>query len=97
MVRFLVAAMISAGFVFPASAQMACGDREEIIERLSGKFSEAPVAMGLSNTGGVIEVLSSAEGGTWSIIVTDPNGLSCLLAAGEYWEAAQELAVGQKT
>ena len=96
MIRFLIAAFISIGFALPASAQMACGDRGEILERLSGKFSEAPVAMGLSNTGGVIEVLSSAEGSTWTIILTDPNGLSCLLAAGEYWEIAQQLVSGQK-
>lgn len=95
MIRFFFALMISVGLAFPAAAQMACGDRSDILTRLEGKYSEAPVAMGLSNTGGVIEVLSSPEGNTWTIIMTDPNGLSCLIAAGEYWEAAKKLAAGK--
>lgn len=96
MIRFFVAAMVSIGLTAPAAAQMACAKRANILENLSGKYSEAPVAMGLANTGGVIEVLSSPEGNTWTIILTDPNGTSCLIAAGEYWEAAKKLLAGQK-
>jgi len=92
----LIATLVFIGMALPANAQMACGKRDDILQRLSGKFSEAPVAMGLSNTGGVIEVLSSAEGGTWTIILTEPGGLTCLLAAGEFWEVAQHLANGHK-
>lgn len=96
MIRFFFAVLISLGLAFPAAAQMACGDRTDILTSLEGKYEEAPVAMGLSNTGGVIEVLSSPEGNTWTIIMTDPNGLSCLIAAGEYWEAAKKIAAGEK-
>ena len=42
--------------------------------------------MGLSNNGGVVEILTSPEGDTWTIIITMPNGLSFLIAAGENWE-----------
>ncbi len=94
--RLLITALVFLGIALPANAQMACGKRDAILEKLSGKFSEAPVAMGLSNTGGVIEVLSSAEGGTWTIILTDPGGLTCLVAAGEYWEVAQRVVAGSK-
>jgi hypothetical protein len=34
----------------------------------------------------VIEVYSSEETGTWTILVTRPDGTSCLLAAGQRWE-----------
>ena len=96
MTRFLIAALVFLGIALPANAQMACGKRDDILEKLSGKFSEAPVAMGLSNSGGVIEVLSSAEGNTWTIIMTDPGGLTCLVAAGEFWEVAQRVATDHK-
>ena len=29
-------------------------------------------------------------GATWSIIVTRPNGMSCLVAAGEAWRELSE-------
>ena len=34
----------------------------------------------------MIEVYSSDETGTWTILVTRPDGTSCLLAAGQRWE-----------
>lgn len=67
----------------PANAQNVCTARDEVLGHLNNKYSEAPVAMGLANNGGVIEVLSSGAGTTWTIIITMPSGVSCLLAAGE--------------
>ncbi len=95
MFRFIAALFVSLVVAVPASAQMACAERNDIISRLDGQYSEEPVAMGLANNGGIIEVLSSPEGSTWTIIVTDTNGLSCLVAAGEYWEPAAEEQAGK--
>ena len=39
--------------------------------------------MGVTSTGGLVEVLSTDDGDTWTIIVTDPRGQSCLLTHGE--------------
>lgn len=91
--KFLVILCTSVLVCFHAQAQMACAERSDILSRLDGQYSEVPVAMGLANNGGVIEVLSSPDGNTWTIIVTDTHGMSCLLAAGEYWgPAAQKQA-----
>ena len=49
------------------------------------KFLGKPVSLGLSLDGRVVEVLKS-PGGTWTIIMTSPNGVSCLLIAGQDWE-----------
>jgi hypothetical protein len=46
-----------------------------------------PVAMGLDANGGVLEILSGNNGKTWSILLNMPNGVSCLMAAGEHWES----------
>ena len=40
--------------------------------------------LGLKN-GNVVEVLRSEER-TWTIIMTAPNGVSCVLAIGEHWQ-----------
>ena len=41
------------------------------------------MALGLASNGGLLEVLTSGNGGTWTIILTMPNGVSCLVAAGK--------------
>ena len=58
-----------------------------MIRQLSDKYREAPVALGITHNGGLIEVLSTAKGETWSIIITSPQGMSCLVAAGEGWKS----------
>jgi len=98
MKRMILAFLAFTSVALPASvqAQMLCIARADMVTRLQGKYAEAPVAIGLSNSGGVIEVLVSPDGGTWTIIVTDPQGVSCLMAAGEYWESAKTALMGRK-
>lgn len=63
-----------------------CGKRNLVLNYLSSKYSEQPVAMGVAANGGLIEVLTSTEGSTFTIIVTMPEGQTCMVAAGEGWE-----------
>ena len=78
-----------------ASAQTLCGDRQNFISHLGKNHREATTAMGLTSSGKVIEVLTS-EKGSWTIIVTSPEGRSCLIAAGEDWEAIERIAMEPK-
>lgn len=75
----------------------ACLDRAKLLERLDVRFQEAPIARGLMQTGGVLEALSSADGSTWSLVVTHPNGMSCLVASGRYWQEIAPTAPGEAT
>ncbi len=68
-----------------AAAQNYCSPRNEVIENLAKKYREAPIAFGVTRTGGLIEVLTTKDGGTWTIILSMPNGTSCLISAGEGW------------
>ena len=70
----------------PAQAQQ-CDQRAKVIGHLAQKYQEAPVAIGVTTSGGMVEVLTSGDGGTWTIILSNPNGTSCLVAAGEGWRA----------
>ncbi len=76
-----------------ASAEPQCNTRDSVIKQLSDKYREAPVALGVTHNGGLIEVLSTGEGKTWSIIITSPQGMSCLVAAGEGWRMMEKLAL----
>ena len=87
---------LSAGFTLAATAAMAqpqCNERAHVLELLAKKYKEAPIAAGVTNSGGLVEVLSDEKGGTWTIIVTTPQGMSCLVAAGEGWRAMEQIAL----
>lgn len=75
-----------------AQAAPACGKRDDVLAQLSEKFREAPVGVGLASNGGLIELLTADTGTTWTLIVTMPNGPTCLVAAGRDWQQ-QQLAV----
>ena len=66
-----------------------CDQRARVIGHLAQKYKEAPVAVGVTSNGGMVEVLTTGDGGTWTIILSNPNGTSCLVAAGEGWRALQ--------
>ena len=68
----------------PARAQTVCTTHDALMRHLSTTYSEEPVAVGLAATGQLIEVLASADG-SWTLITTSPEGLSCIRAWGEGW------------
>ena len=71
--------------------QPMCTERNAVLNQLSNQYSEAPVAMGVANNGGVLEILSSSARKSWTIILTMPSGVTCMIAAGENWEALPTL------
>ncbi len=75
-----------------AAAKGACDRRERVLDLLAQKFQETPVAVGVTSQGGLVEVLSHGAGKTWTIIVTSPQGMSCLLLTGEGWKKLQQIA-----
>ena len=68
-----------------------------VIARLAERYGEAQQVVGLASDNTVVEVFASLETGTWTIIVTTAQGLTCLVAAGQSYEAvAETLAPGGK-
>ena len=92
----IAAAAIAASTATPAQAQRPCQDRSSILEKLSKDFDETPVAIGMAANGGVLEVLAArTEKDTFTIIVTMPNGVSCMLASGRHFEMIQGQTTAQ--
>jgi hypothetical protein len=59
--------------------------RESAVSQLLEKHNESPISMGIAANGNVMEVFSSPDGETWTIIMTNPKGQSMLVGAGENW------------
>lgn len=71
-----------------ASAQYQfCVEHGDLVAHLSEQFQERQFAFGLIGQVAVMEVFV-AETGTWTIVVTDLAGRSCIVAAGDNWENA---------
>ncbi len=89
MIRTLIALTVAAflvGFAAaPSLAQGACAPRTDLARALSRQHAEAPVALGLASNGNLMEVFASNLGETWTLVMSMPNGLSCVVAAGEGW------------
>lgn len=91
---FLTAAAVLAALLVcqSAAAQGACDRRERVLSLLAEKYQETPVAVGVTTQGSLVEVLSHDTGKTWTIVITSPQGISCLLLTGEGWKKLQQVA-----
>jgi hypothetical protein len=80
----------------PATAQTLCGPHTEIAEKLSNQFEERQSAVGLANNGTLLEVFTSKVG-SWTILFTRPDGISCLIVTGNSWlETAEPAKAAQQ-
>ena len=89
----IVASSMLAG-VANAADVPPCGPRTELVKAMKQIFDEQPRARGLLSSKELFEVFVSPDG-TWTILVTNPHGISCIAAAGDNWERAPgQLAQG---
>ncbi len=73
------------------TGQTACLAHDKLAEMLDGRYSEKPVALGLEASGRLFEVFAARDGATWTMVVTTPEGASCVIAVGEQWHVPQQL------
>jgi hypothetical protein len=75
----------------PADAQLRqCGPRDSIVSALTARFGETRRGMGTAGPTAIVELYASAETGTWTVTVTMPDGMTCLIASGHGWETLVE-------
>lgn len=64
--------------------QMSCSARAEMVAHLNDQYREYRRGAGVHNEAGVIELYVSNQG-SWTLLLTRPDGASCPLAVGEHW------------
>ena len=100
MYRLLPVVFLFGAASIPAAAQehaAQCAERTKIIAGLAKQYQESPVAMGLDSSGSIIEITASEDGGTWTALVSRPDGVSCMVAAGQHWEMDHAPRVARKS
>lgn len=81
-----------------ARAEAQCGPRDTVMSLLADTYGETRRGMGVAANNTVMEVFVSEAKGSWTITVTMPDGTTCLMAAGQGYEAMNDAlpAKGQK-
>lgn len=90
MSRLLTFAAVGLVAANAAEAQQNCGPRAAVIEQLADTYGESRQTIGLGQENRVVETFASLETGTWTITITLPNGLTCLVASGTGFERVDE-------
>lgn len=92
-----LAALTAAAAIFVATTTQAsaqsqrnCGQRTAVVERLAQQYGETRQSVGIGSNNSMVEVYASDETGSWTILVTMPSGLSCLVASGQSFEEVAE-------
>ena len=68
-----------------------CAERDSMVADLGQQFRERSLATGLVDENAVVEIFVSPAG-TWTILATGTDGVSCVLAVGEGFEANTQIA-----
>lgn len=96
--KYLIAAIslaLATPTVTMATEQNRCAPREMITERLASKYKEEQGGYGIisfkaedgTEQERVIEQWVSATTGTFTFIMTNAEGISCIVSAGTDWES----------
>lgn len=84
--RLLLVALFIAASTYAAHAQYAfCAEHGNLVAELGEKLQEKQLGFGTIGQVAVMEIFV-AESGTWTIVITDVTGRSCIVAAGDNWE-----------
>lgn len=88
--RAIFLVFVAVGMFLPAAlpAQTNCATRAVVIDKLQRAYGEEYVGGGVQNSQSIFEVWFSEEMGTWTILMTRADGMSCVMASGTNWREA---------
>ncbi len=86
MIRLLpLLALVACNTVHAQTAQ--CLNHGAFIEGLADRYGERRQMSGLNGDGTVVEIYANGETGTWTALIVQPNGMACMVAAGENFDS----------
>ncbi len=77
--------LVLSAAIRPAAAQEACVLHDAALQQLSKAYGEHVAGRGLTADGKIMFELLTSEGGSWTLIMTDVDGNTCMLAGGDVW------------
>lgn len=85
--RAALALLALAGFLGGSSAMAAgaCGPRTEMLKYLKSEYQEVVFGQGVTAGGATIIEMTVSPKGTYTVLMTNIDGASCIMAAGTSW------------
>lgn len=90
-----MAAMVltaAGGVAAQAQNLSVCLPHDEAVAKLDRQYGERQIGFGLSQQGESVVELFVSDVGTWTVLITRTDGLSCIAAAGDNWMNGQRVA-----
>jgi hypothetical protein len=88
----IIAGVLAAAVVIgdtAAASPIYCGPRKVVLTTLATRLHEHPSSVALTSDGQLLEVLKSDTDLAWAMLITSPQGLSCVIAEGENWQSKE--------
>jgi hypothetical protein len=83
-------AIIAALVATPSAAQdVPCFPHDFITQWLAENHAESRQVLALAGTGEVLEIFAS-DSGSWTLTITTPGELTCIMGAGDYFQYTAE-------
>lgn len=67
-----------------------CAEHDAMIQTLETQYGETTQVRAMSGTGGMMEITANLGTGTWSALMTDPSGKTCVVAAGDRFKPVKQ-------
>ncbi len=90
MKKVSLALALFAGSSSIVAAQMLCDERVDMLNSLASEYGEELIEVKMMEEHGLLEVLKSRSKGTWTLLLTKPGGISCVLATGRGLDTDEE-------
>ncbi len=74
------------GLAANQTLDMVCGARDSVVAALGEKYGEIRRGGGLAGPTAIFEIWASEATGTWTILKISPDGMTCIMAAGDVWQ-----------
>jgi hypothetical protein len=81
----VIAVLILLAVTANAQDMPICMPRERLQTELRQAYQEVPISGGMLSTGVLLEIYAKLDGGSFSMVVTDPAGEACVIRVGSDW------------
>ena len=84
---------VTANFnVANAQNMSVCLPHADAVSKLKASYDEQKIGLGLGQRGSSVVELYVSDTGTWTVLITRTNGMSCIAASGDNWTTSPLLA-----
>jgi len=85
--KIVLAALFIISMLMPSgvNAQQVtvCASRAVMVASLKNRYNEEPDAQGLADKGGSMIEIFASPSGSWTMVSTTPDKISCMIASGK--------------